>query len=139
MRFFFIALLSLILQSCLDLRNCNANNVIGRYYCYNNDKAINWIDIKGNGKFEHYYYEKDNIKLSSLGVWKSSEKDDCIIKLNDWKTFNTKGKNYDEYYNKSLWINRNYLDIGPDGESSYSFVRSDESFDINPITKKKAM
>jgi len=131
-KYFFITIF-LILESCLSFRSCDWNKLAGRYYCYNNNEAINWLDIKKDGTFQHYYKEGD-IKLSHSGTWKKSEKGNCAIEIGDWKTFNEKGKDYELLGSMYLWITDNYyLDIGPDGESSTSFEKSKEDMSVNPL------
>jgi hypothetical protein len=134
----FLALVLLfILQGCLDLRPCPKKklDIVARYYSYNNARALNWLDLKKDGTFSHYYKE-DTIQLSHHGTWNQSKKNGCLIEFDSWKTFNEDGKNYQKYGNGLLWISYNYLDIGPDGESSTSFEKSSEDMSINPLDKK---
>ena len=68
-KYFSILFLVLIFQSCLDLRSCDFNKLHGRYYCYNNEKTLNWLDLKKDGTFSHYY-KQGSIELSHHGTWK---------------------------------------------------------------------
>ncbi|MEQ6122703.1 hypothetical protein AAON49_00715 [Pseudotenacibaculum sp. MALMAid0570] len=134
-RILILSVIFFVLQGCLDLRTCDLNKLPGRYYCYNNENAINWIDIHKDGTFYHYYKEGD-VKISHNGKWKQDEKNGCVIELDEWKTFNESGKDYQFLGSMYLWITGNrYLDIGPDGETSTSFEKSDEDMSVNPLDK----
>jgi len=134
-KYFLMLLLGCIIQGCLDLRNCSSD-IKGRYYCYNNEKAINWLDIKKDGTFSHYYKE-DTLNFSHHGTWKMREKSNCVIEFDSWKSFNEDGKNYEKYGSNFLYKSSNYLDISSDGSSSTSFEKSREDITINPLDKKK--
>ncbi|QMU66572.1 MAG: hypothetical protein GKR88_21275 [Flavobacteriaceae bacterium] len=133
-KLFLVLTAFLMLQSCLDFRPCKYKevDVVGRYYCYNNENALNWLDIHKDGTFEHYYTEGD-IKLSHSGTWEKSEKNTCVIELTRWKSFNERGLNYETYIKSILYMGYNYLDIGPDGESNTSFEKSGEDMSVNPL------
>ena len=109
------------LNSCLNLQPCN-KDIIGKYSCNNIDDAENYLEIKKDGTFYHYF-KKDTVMLDNMGVWEWTKKGYCIIELKKWKSFNLDGLNYENYGNKFLHINRNYLDMGPDGESNTSFKK----------------
>ena len=111
-------------QSCLDLRTCN-KNLDGEYVCKNNPEAENYLVLRDNGTFLHYYKE-NNLEFTDTGTWKKSSSGYCTIEFSNWKTFNESGKDYKELGNGILWISGQYLDIGPDGESSVSFIRKRE-------------
>ena len=114
------------------LNNCNS--LPGRYYCYNNENAINWLDIKTDGTYVHYFYDKNkDIKLSNSGTWRINADDKCLVELDHWKSFNIEGINYKLYMFVYLHINNKYLDTGPDGENNTSFKKSDEDMSINPL------
>lgn len=132
-KYILILFIGFLLEGCLDLRNCDSESK-GRYYCYNNEKAINWLDIKKDGTFSHYYKE-DTFQLSHHGKWKMREKSNCVIEFDSWKSFNEDGKNYEKYGSNFLYKSSNYLDIGPDGESSTSFEKSNEDMSVNPLDK----
>jgi hypothetical protein len=110
-----------ILNSCLDLNNCKSN-ISGKYYCNNDKNAINFIDLKDNGTFLHYY-KKGTIELSSEGSWKKNTNGYCYIELSEWKSFNEDGEKFKVFGNGILYINNDYLDISPDGNSSNSFLK----------------
>lgn len=113
--------LSLLAVSCLNLRSCN-KDVIGRYYCYNNEKATNYLDLNKDGTFFHFYKEGD-LELSHSGTWQKSDNGYCQIEFSEWNSYNRQGLNFKEYGNGILFINGDYLDISPDGESSTSFIK----------------
>lgn len=120
-RIFLFIIVSFIFKGCIDLRPC-AKSIEGKYYCDRNDKAINFLEIRDDGTFLHYYKEKD-IELFHNGTWKRNSDGYCLIELNEWKNYNQEGKNYREFGNGILFINGDYLDISPDGESSSSFKK----------------
>jgi hypothetical protein len=136
-KYFLILFMGFIIQGCLDLRSCDLDKLEGRYYCYNNENAINWLDIYQDGTFEHYYKERDT-KLSHSGTWEKSKKNNCIIELDGWKSFNEHGASYEEYGNESLSVSSNwdmpnyYLAIGIEGYS-IGFERSKEDMSVNPL------
>lgn len=107
--------------SCLNLQPCN-KDIIGRYYCKNIKGAVNYLDLNKDGTFFHYF-KKDTIVLEHWGNWKWTENGYCYIRLHEWKSFNELGLMYEDYGNGSLYVNGNYLDIGPDGESLTSFKK----------------
>lgn len=110
-----------VFQSCLDLRTCSTN-LSGKYICENNSNTINYLKLNEDGTFLHYYKQNDII-LKDSGTWQKSEDVYCTIELSNWKNFNDLGNNYHDFGNGILWINREYLDISPDGESSTSFKK----------------
>ena len=110
-----------MLQGCLDLRSCD-KDLSGKYYCNHDENSINYLELKKNGTFYHYY-KNENVELSNEGSWKKSNDGYCKIELKDWKNFNEKGGAYEEFMLGLLFINGNYLDISPDGESSTSFKK----------------
>lgn len=116
-----LAITALTFQSCLNLRTCN-EDIAHRYVCENNSNAINYIDINSNGTFIHTYEEGD-VKLTNSGTWEKNKDGYCYLELSDWKTYNEKGLNYEDYNNGILYINGDYLDMSPDGDSSTSFIR----------------
>ncbi|SHF04014.1 hypothetical protein SAMN05444377_10368 [Flavobacterium fontis] len=117
-------LFALLLNGCIDINNCNYN-ISGKYFCSKDDKAINFIDLNVNGTFLHYY-KKGTIILTSRGTWEKSTNGYCYIELSEWKNFNEEGENFKEYGNGILYINDNFLDISPDGNSSSSFRKENE-------------
>ena len=44
----------IILNGCINLSKCDSN-VTGKYYCYNHNDAINYIEFHENGDFEHVF------------------------------------------------------------------------------------
>ena len=121
-----MATTALIFQSCLNLRPCN-EDFAHRYICENNSMAINYLHINPDGTFVHTYQEGD-IMLTNSGTWEKNKDGYCYIELSDWKSYNEKGLNYEEYNNGILFINGDYLDMSPDGESSTSFITDQSSF-----------
>ena len=116
---FFISIL--LFQSCLDLRTCS-QDLSGKYICKNNPKAVNYIELKDDGTFLHYY-KNGNVVLTDKGTWMKSNDGYCEIELNEWKNFNELGDKFETFGNGILWINDKYLDISPDGNSSSSFEK----------------
>ncbi|MFI2744350.1 hypothetical protein ACG2LH_16565 [Zhouia sp. PK063] len=115
-------LLSLVLsQSCLDLSSCN-KDLKGKYYCNREEGSINYLELKQNGKYYHYY-KNGKVELFNEGYWQKSKDGYCVIELEGWKNFNEKGVNYKDFIESILFVNGNYLDVSPDGESSSSFKR----------------
>lgn len=110
----------LLFSNCVDTNNCNP--VSGKYFCFNDKKAINFIVINENKTFFHYY-KKGTIELTSKGTWKKSTNGYCYIELSEWKNFNEEGKEFKEFGNGILYIDGSFLNISPDGESSASFSK----------------
>jgi hypothetical protein len=114
-------LILFIFNSCFDLSSCNSD-ISGKYFCYNDKEAINFIDINENGTFFHSY-KKGTIELISKGTWEKSIDGYCYIELSEWKNFNEEGKKFKEFGNGILYIDGDFLNISPDGESSTSFSK----------------
>lgn len=112
---------SLLTTSCLNLRPCN-KDIVGRYFCQNIEGATNSLVIKGDGTYLQSY-KQGNIELSNSGTWKKSDDGYCAIRLKKWKNFNEFGENYENFGSSLLFINGDYLDIGPDGDSDTSFKK----------------
>ncbi|AUC14779.1 hypothetical protein BTO06_06310 [Tenacibaculum sp. SZ-18] len=108
------------MSGCLDLRDCT-NEVYGIYKCENNLDAENFLLLNKDGTFEHIYREKD-IELKHIGNWKRIE-NSCILEFSEWYNYNELGNNFEKQGNGVLWINRNFLDISPDGETETSFIK----------------
>ena len=119
----FIFFLFTLFFSCINLNKCKLDSS-KRYYCFNDIKAINYLEFGKNGTFKHYY-RKGNTELSHIGRWRENDEGYCYIELNEWKNFNEEGENYQEFGNGILYINGNFLNMSPDGESSYSYKKSD--------------
>jgi hypothetical protein len=119
--FIIIFIFILLFQSCLNLRTCS-QNLSGKYICNNNPNAINYLELKDDGTFFHYYKD-DNVVLTDKGTWLKSNDGYCEIELSEWKSFNELGAKFETLGNGILWINDKYLDISPDGNSSSSFER----------------
>jgi len=113
--------LSLVMQNCLNLRSCE-KNIYGKYYCKNDNKALNYLELKKDHSYFHYY-KKDSIELYNTGHWNKIDDGYCKIELENWKNFNEAGPNYEEFLSAILFINGKYLDLSPDGESSTSFIK----------------
>jgi hypothetical protein len=117
-----IVFLSILLfQSCLDLRTFS-QDLSGKYICKNNSKAVNYLEIKDDGTFLHYF-KKGNVVLTDKGTWVKSNDGYCEIELSEWKNYNELGEKFKTFGKGILWINDKYLDISPDGNSSSSFER----------------
>ena len=110
--------------SCLNLRTCD-QNLIGKYVCYNIPNAENYLLLKDDGTFIHYFKE-GNTEIKDEGTWQMSNKGHCIIEFSNWKTFNQDGLKYSNQYNGLLWINYEFLDNGPDGKTVSSFEKLKE-------------
>ena len=116
-----IFILPLTLQGCLNLRSCS-DEISGKFICENNPNASNYLQLNTDGTFLHYYQE-NSLTLTHEGTWKKSDDGHCILEFSEWKNYNNGGENFEEFGNGLLWINGEHLDIGPDGESSTSFVK----------------
>lgn len=117
-----ILLLFIVLgYSCLDLRTC-PENIFGKYYCNNSPDAINSLMLHEDGTYLHVY-QQDDVILTCNGEWKRTDKSGCVIELTDWKSFNEDGEEYKEFMRGLLFLNGDYLDISPDGESATSFKK----------------
>lgn len=113
--FFFLGL------SVASCQICN-EKPLGRYYCSNFNNAENYIEFKDDGTYYHFF-KNDSIELANSGEWHIRKDNNCIIELYDYKNFNDEGSNYEDFGIYLLWINNDYLDNSPDGESSTSFKR----------------
>jgi len=47
-----------------------------------------------------------------------------MLELSNWKTYNSDGPNFRVFMNGFLWLNGEYIDLGPDGDSSTSFRKA---------------
>ncbi len=108
--------------SCLDLRTCS-HEIFGKYFCHNNPDAINFLFLKEDGSFLHYYQDEQTT-LTDTGEWRRSDKNNCVLELSNWKSFNEKGQNFEQFISGLLWIDGQYLDMGPDGQSNTSFLKA---------------
>ena len=125
MKYFKIVLLiiiPLILLSCLNLRSC-PEKISGKFICENNPSAENYLLLNIDGTFEHYYKEED-IVLTQNGTWKRSNDGYCKLEFSEWNNYNEKGIDFEELRNGLFWINGEYLDMSPDGDSSTSFEKA---------------
>jgi len=113
-------LIIILTAGCMNLRPCN-KDITGIYYTYNNPTAENYLILTKDSTFYHYY-KNEQQKLMDSGKWNFNKKY-CYIEFNQWKNFNEKGTDYEEFGNYILFVNGKYLDIGPDGESSKSFIK----------------
>lgn len=112
---------SLTMQSCLDLRSCD-KELSEKYYCNHEKDSVNYLELKKNGTYYHYY-KKGEVELANEGSWTKSNDGYCKIELKGWKNFNEKGVDYENFMLGLLFVNGDYLDISPDGESSTSFKK----------------
>lgn len=118
---FYLFLILVIAQGCINLRTCN-DDLEGKYYCEHQDNATNYLILNQDRTYLHFY-KKGNIELSTKGVWSKSTDGSCTIRLKDWENYNESGVNYEDYVFGLLYINGDYLDISPDGNSSSSFKK----------------
>jgi len=107
----------------LGCSTCNNKNLSGKYYKRFDADTINYIEIKTNGIFLHYYSNSDTI-LQHQGRWEIDKKGYCIIEFDEWKTFDQKGVDFEIYGNQILYINGNHLNYDPDGNDLSSFKKS---------------
>ena len=114
-----IVVVSIIFNSC-SYKICNIS--LGRYINKNDQSVINYIDLAKDGTYVHYY-RKDTVVLSQDGYWKKSKEDNCIIELENWKSFNEGGEKYEVYGIYLLYLQGDYLNNGPDGNTSTSFKK----------------
>ena len=119
--YIFVFISTILFQSCLDLRTCS-QDLSGKYTCNNNPNAINYLELKNDGTFFHYYKE-GSVVLTDKGTWVKSNDGYCQVELSEWKSFNELGGKFQTFGNGILWINDKYLDISPDGNSSSSFEK----------------
>lgn len=106
------------LSSC-NFSSCPSKVDLGKYHCYKNKNAVNYLELMPNGKFYHYYKNAD-VELENWGKW-NKRKDECVIELENWKNFNEKGEDYEDFPLALLFINGSYLDETPDGDANTSF------------------
>lgn len=112
--------LLLSLNSCISFRGCN-DDIIGKYYVVKKGEFINYLILKEDGNYYHYYKE-NGIELSSSGKWKKIDDPYCKISVSNWENYNEKGLEY-ETFGSIFYINGNYLDRTPDGENWESFKK----------------
>ncbi len=79
--------------------------------------------LKEDGSFLHYYQDEQTT-LTDTGEWRRSDKNNCVLELSNWKSFNEKGQNFEQFISGLLWIDGQYLDMGPDGQSNTSFLKA---------------
>lgn len=118
MKCYLYFIFTVVLMQACGIKSCDF--LFCRYYNNSDDKAINYLDIKDNGTYLHYY-KKNSIEFSQEGTWKKAKDENCIIEFKNWKSYNERGKNYEDYEVYLLFINGHYLDNSPDGNSSSSF------------------
>lgn len=106
----------------LSLNTCQKNNIIGKYINTYDEKAINYLELKKDMTYYHYY-EEDSILLSQKGRWMIDEDEKNTIILFDFQNYNDEGKNFKEYGTYLLMKNGNYLNNGYDGNSRGSFFK----------------
>ena len=100
------------------------NEFIGKYYSQK-EGIENYIEIKKNGEFNHFY-SKGELILKHSGTCKKSENGYCWLEFNEWKNFKEKGEKFEILGNQILFINGKYLDHSPDGETLSSFVKREK-------------
>lgn len=86
---------------------------------------INYLILNEDGSYYHYYNE-NGVALSSSGEWKKIDDPYCKISVTNWENYNEKGLNY-EVFGSIFYINGDYLDRTPDGESLESFKKEIDS------------
>ena len=121
-RILLFTIIPFVLISCLNLRSC-PEEIFGKFICYNNSNAENYLFINKDGTF-HHYYKEDDLVLEQRGTWKRSNDGYCKIEFNQWNNYNEKGSDFQELKNGLFWINGKYLDNTPDGNDHSSFVKS---------------
>lgn len=120
--FLYTCSFALMVASCLDIRECR-ENILGKYYCHNDPDASNYLELLDNGTFIQVY-KKQKIEVSDTGNWMHSNNSYCQILLSSWKNFNEKGGiDFEEFGNGILFVDGDYLNMGPDGVSSTSFKK----------------
>jgi hypothetical protein len=119
-KFYFIILLSLTsCSSCFSEKE-----FIGKYY--SQKKGIeNYVEIKKNGKFTHFY-SKGELTLKHSGTWEKNKKGYCYLEFNEWKNFEEKGEKFEILGNQILYLNGKYLDHTPDGGNFSSFLKKEK-------------
>ncbi|WP_298304281.1 hypothetical protein [Flavobacterium sp.] len=94
----------------------------GKYYCENETNAINYLIIKEDNSYFHYY-KKDNIEISQTGTWLYLDDRFERIELIDFNNYNENGEKYSIIKNYILIKNNNYLNNGFDGNTRSSFIK----------------
>lgn len=120
--FLYLILVFLTFTSCSICPS--ENEFIGKYYSQK-EGIENYIEIKKNGEFNHFY-SKGELILKHSGTWKKSENGYCWLEFNEWKNFKEKGEKFEILGNQILFINGKYLDHSPDGETLSSFVKREK-------------
>ena len=120
--FLYLILVFLTFTSCSICPS--ENEFIGKYYSQK-EGIENYIEIKKNGEFNHFY-SKGELILKHSGTWKKSENGYCCLEFNEWKNFEEKGGKFEILGNQILFINGKYLDHSPDGETLSSFVKREK-------------
>jgi len=122
----FIYILTLILflfEGCISFRGGCNEDIEGRYFSERKAKnIINYLDLKKDGTYYHYYKE-DNVEVNCSGKWEKVNDPYCKIRLYNWKNFNVKGLNFEYFKRTIFYINNQYLDRTPDGNSLESFKK----------------
>jgi hypothetical protein len=115
---FYIIIFSLTFTGCY----CpSESEFIGKYYSQK-EGIENYVEIKKNGNFTHFY-SKGQLTLKHSGTWGKSKNGYCFLEFSEWKNFDEKGEKFEIFGNKILFINGKHLDHSPDGETLSSFIK----------------
>jgi len=121
-KYFFLSFSFFLILGC---STCSNKNLSGKYYKKVDAGTINYIELKINGDFLHYYSNSDTILLHK-GRWELDTKGFCIIEFDEWKNFDEKGVNFERYGNNIFYVNGNYLNHSPDGNDLSSFKKGND-------------
>lgn len=114
-----IILTGFIIGGCTS---CNEEKLVGKYYKETKIGVENYLEIKENGFFLHYFSNNDTI-LKHEGKWNLNDKGFCQIEFNGWNNFDDKGINFEKLGNQILFIDGSFLNYSPDGNTLSSFKK----------------
>lgn len=101
---------------------------IGKYYCSNIKGAENYLIIKKNNHYFHYF-KKDSVVLSQEGKWEFLTDGFERIELINFNNYNEKGADFITIKNHILIKAGDYLNNGFDGNTYSSYKLSNEKQD----------
>ncbi|MET3028543.1 lipocalin family protein [Flavobacterium sp. UW10123] len=117
--------------------------VSGKYYNVEDEKALHYIDFKGDGTFYHYY-KKDTVERSHSGNWTL---EDNKIHILNWEEYSYEylkiisGMGEVKFGttlgNQIFWIHGSRLDITPDGSNGADYIKEAEVEEIRAERKKE--
>lgn len=109
------------------LNSCSpSQKYIGKYYCFNIKGAENYLIIKKDNHYIHYF-KKDSVVLSQEGRWEFLTDGFERIELIDFNNYNEKGANFIMIKNHILIKQGDYLNNGFDGNTYSSFKLSNSN------------